>query len=84
MAQWPNDPMAQWPNSSLPDPAVPIEIRADALLEPLDDGPQELLRASQVVLEPLDALFERRGSIALRRDLTLLVEVPEQSHTSAV
>lgn len=66
------------------DPPVAVEVGADALFETLNHGAKQLLRASQIGLQPFDPLLERRGPIALRRNLALLVEVPEHSHTRAV
>ena len=53
-----------------------------SLFQAFDDSAQQLLRAAHIGFEPIEAITERRRAVALRGDLALLVQVPEQSHTA--
>ena len=66
----------------LSDASVLVEIHADMCLEPADHVAQEVRETLDFVFEPLDARLDGGLSLAVLRNLALLVEVPEQSHAA--
>ena len=59
------------------DSPVAVEIRPKVLFEAVEEGAKHLLRFGQLGFKARYARFERRGTTALRADLTLLNEIPE-------
>ncbi len=70
--------------SSATDAAVAVDVDSFLTLEPLYYEAQQFLSSPHFHFEPIDSLLECRGLIGLRRNLALLVEIPEQSHAGSM
>jgi hypothetical protein len=67
-------------HTSLPNAPVLIEVDPDVLLEPANDGTQEMRQTIDLAFEVGNSGFERRRALALVGDLALLIQIPEESH----
>ncbi len=62
------------------DASVTIDVLAKALFQYLEQLFEQCLRFPQIILEPANASFQRGGLASLVGNLTLLDEIPEESH----
>src|SRR4051812_20214476 len=65
------------------DAAVLVEIDPDVFLQPADYFTQERREPLVLPFQVLEARFDGLGALALFRNLALLIEVPEQSHSQS-
>jgi hypothetical protein len=65
----------------LTDASVLVQIDADVFFQPPDHFPQERREPLVLLFEVGDARLECRGTFPLLRDLALLIEIPEQTHS---